>query len=478
MALTLAQLIAARSMGDLRQELLDELAGRSIVTKTGTGTGSVSTSGTPVGDYDVQVQIATSGEPGAGTWQYSLDGVTWSTAATIPTSPIAIGTTGVLVSFAAGPSGSGTSFVANDLFSFSIYTPTFPATSWQEGSLPLTLIETDAYELAELTSLVAAVARGGFVTSQPGITGADGSWLDLRSASRYGLTRQPAVATVGVVTLTDAGNAGPFNVSPGQLWVASTASLSTSTPLRFLNATGGTLPQGGTLSITVAAEFPGAAYNVANGAITSLLTSLPGVTVANSPGAGSWVSTQGADVESDIALSTRCMNRWPSIGIGATAAVFDYWSRTASAEVTRTKVAPNGTTGGQVDIWIAGTSGAVSAGALSAVQAYIAARIPIGSTQNTVNATGVTVTIAGTVYVAAAQSTAAQAAIAANLQALIAATAIGGTLYLSAVSAAIGRASGVRNVASLTLNGSAADLALTAAQVATGPTNSLSFTSI
>jgi len=480
MALSLAELLAPKTTAQMRQQLLDGLQGRGVVTKTGTGTGSLSVSGVPLASYAIQILISTSGEPGAGQFQYSTDGgTTFSGAATIPSTPVAIGSTGVSVTFAAGPAGAGVSFIAGDLFAFAASVPTFPATSWQEGGTPRTLVELDAAELAVLTAYVAAVARGGYVTGQPGVTGASGSWLDLVGQNVYQLARNQAIATVGQVTLTDSANAGPFSISPGQIWVANTASLATSSPLRYLNTTGGTLPQGGTLTISVAAELPGSAYNVANSSITSLITNLPGVTVTNpAGGSGSWITTNGTDIESDLAYATRCMNKWPSVGIGATAATYDYWARTASAEVTRTKVAPNGTTGGQVDVWVAGASGAVSGGALTAVQNYLAPRLPVGTTQNTVNATNLTITIAGTAYVYAANVAAATAAIAANLLALIQAAPIGGTLYLSAVNDAIQKVTGVRNVASLTVNGAGSDLSLTAAQVAAALTNSLTITSI
>lgn len=584
MALTLAQLTNPKTAAQMRQQLYDGLQGRGVVTKTGTGTGALTVSGAPLAGYAAQVKISSSGEPGAAQFQYSLDGgVTWSTAATIPSSgAYGLGTTGASVTFAAGPSGAGTSFVAGDLFTFSLTFPTCPVTSWQDGSTPRVIVDVDAQELADLTSIVAAIARGGFVTTQPGVTGASGSWLDLLGQNFYGVSRNLALATVGTVTLTDAQSAGPFTIAPGQIWLGSTTSLSTSTPLRFLNTTGGTLPKGGALTLTVAAEMPGSAYNVANGAITTLLTTLPGVTANNpDPGSGSWVTSQGTDQESDLAYSTRLQGKWPSIGIGATATTYDYWARTASSEVTRTKVAvdtalavpvnaaftagagtlatgtyyyrvvatkgqgatlpstetsfaltgpggvnvnwgqvagadgyqvfgrttgaeqllativggsittwldngsvtPSGAmptvatnpVGGQVNIWLAGSSGAVSAAAVTAVQTYLAARLPLGSVQATANTTGTAITIAGTVYVAAASLATAQAAVATAMQALIANTPIGGTLYLSQVIEQLNLPSGVRNTANVTVNGAAADLALSSSSVATGPTLSLTW---
>ncbi len=477
MALTLAQLVAAKTAAQLRAQLLAGLAGIGIVTRTASGTGSLSVNGAPTASYSVQIQIITGGEPGVATYSYSLDGgATFGATLTTPASgSAALGTTGASVSFVAGPTGSGSSFVAGDFYFFSLSSPTFPTTAWQPGSAPLTLLDVDAQELADLSTLISLVAMGGYVTNQPGVTGASGPWLDLAGQALYGLTRNPSIATVGIVTLTDAGGAGPFNIAAGQIWVASTASLSTAYPLRYLCTTGGTLPKNGTLVISVAAEKPGAAYNVGAAAITTMLTSLPGVTVTN---ASNWITTNGTDPESDLAYSTHCMGRWPSIGVGATAATYDYWARTASAEVTRTKVVADGVTGGQVDIWVAGTAGPVSGGALTAVQNYVAARLPVGSTQNTVNATGLAIAIGGTVNIASAYLTAAQAQIATNLSALILATGIGAILYLSAVSAAIGKVTGVRNITGLTINTVAADLSLTSAQVGTVGNHTLSYVGV
>ena len=446
--------------------------------------------------------------------------------------------------------------------------------------MPLTLADVDAQELADLNSLVAAIALGGYATTQPGVTGASGAWLDLVAQNFYQLTRNAAVATLGTVTLTDTNNAGPFTIAAGQLWIGDTPSLATSTPYRYSNVNGGTVPQGGTLTLTVAAESPGAVYNRPAGNLSTLLTSLPGVTVTNP---SNWISVQGADVESDLALATRCQGQWSALGKGATAATYDLWARTASAEVTRTKVqadaalsAPvnaaftqgagtlgaatyyyrvtatkgNGETlpstetslaiaaahgvnvnwgavpgadgykiygrstgaellmatitdptittwldsgavtpsgampttatnpvGGQIDVWLAGTAGAVSAAAVAAVQAYLQTRLPLTAIQATASATNLAATVAGTVYAYSASLAAATAAVAANLVALIAATPVGGTLYLSQVTEALNTPSGVRNSAGVTINGSAADLVLTAAQVAT-LVNSLTFSGV
>lgn len=338
----------------------------------------------------------------------------------------------------------------------------FPVTTWREGDVPETLIQIDAQALSDLSQVIALIAMGGYITTQPGVTGASGDWLDL-AAGFYGLTRNQAVQTQGTVTLTDSGGAGPFSISAGQLWVTDAANH------RFTNTTAGTLSQNGSLALTFAAEQAGSAYNT-TGALT-LVTALPGVTLSTLS-----ITQQGADVESDLAFSTRCLGMWAALGTGSPAAAYDLWARTASSEVTRTKVAADGTTAGQVNVYLAGASGAVSGTAVTAVTNYVTPRMPVGSTPNVVAATNSEVTVAGTVYVQSAYVTSATAAITNALNAFIQTIPIGGTVYLSAVIEQVMSPAGVRN-ASVTLNGGTADIALTAAQVAT-LTNSLTITGV
>lgn len=458
MALTFAQLVTAKTQAQMRQQLLDALQGRSVVTRVGTGTGALSLSGTPVASYaDVRVKISTAGEPGAAAFQVSYDGgVTYGVAATVPASgPTALGATGVSLTFAAGPAGAGTSFILNDLFAFSLATPNFPVTSWREGDVARTLVEIDAQALSDLTSLVVAITQGGFLHQ------AAASWLTLLASEVYGLTRNAAVATRGTVRLTASAEAGPYLIAPGQLRAASTSGLR----FQSANTTTVTLAKGGTLDVVFQAESAGAAYNVANGAITTMLTPLAGVTCNNpDPGTGSWLTVAGVDEETDAALRSRCEARWPESGFGSPAASYDLWARTADATITRTKVVASGTVAGRVDIYVGGASGAVAAGAVTAAQNYITPRAPLGVTPVVTGATATAVTVTATLYGKAQYQAAATAAASAYLADLIATTPIGGTIYKAAIFGALIRATGVENV---TIAAPAADVTLTASQVAT-----------
>lgn len=334
----------------------------------------------------------------------------------------------------------------------------FPVTSWRSGDVARTLVEVDAlalYELARSGGVISQIAAGGLLST------AAGDWLTLLAREVYALPRNPAVATVGTVRLTCAADAGPYSIAPGQLWFASSAGL------RFNSANPGTvtLPSGGTLDIPVRAEASGQAYNVANGTITNLLTSLAGVTCNNpDPGSGTWITTQGVDEESDAALISRCQARWPESGYGSPGASYDLWARTADPTITRTNVVASATTAGQVDVYVAGAGGPSGAGAVSAAQTYINARAPLTAVPVVTAATSLALTVTATIYGKAQYQTAALAAANAALQSLIANTAIGGKVYRSAIIEALMGPVGVENVA---VAAPAGDTTLTAAQVVT-----------
>ncbi len=311
----------------------------------------------------------------------------------------------------------------------------FPAYAWQAGTVPRTFFELESIAYADLTQVIGAIASGGFVDY------AEGPWLTLRAAQGYNVQRKAAVYTRGTIRLTDGGGLGPIDLtSEGQVIIESGG-------LRFRNIGLGTLPLSGTLDVTFEAEAAGSAANLLEGSDFTLVTSLPGVTAAQvTPSGGTWISQQGADEESDPALRARCKARWGELGYGATEAAYRFWASTASAEVTRVAVAsPDGD--GSVRVYVAGSGGPVSGGALSDVQAYLDVRRPQCVVPTAYNATRVTVALTGEVKVKAAQKAAAQAASATALGALFAAILIGGVVYRAPLEATIlGASPGVINV--------------------------------
>ena len=469
MALTLAQLLASRTKVQLRAQLLQALQGVGFVRHTGAsgagtgqGTGSVSVSGVASADADLVVKIIDTGELGAASFEYSADaGETWSAETTVPSGgTYALSSYGVLLTFARGPTGSGDSFVEDDLYACTLAAPTLPTTSWQTGSVPLTLVDNDAQVCEDFDRLITAVASGGFIDY------ATGNWLDLLAPNVYGITRNPSGFTTGTVLVTDAASAGPSTVTAGQIWVANAAGK------RFSNVSGFTLTRGGSISVAFKAESPGAAYNLGNGTITTVVSApLAGLTVSNpDPGPGSWISQVGVDTESDAALRIRCKARWATAGIAANADGYAFWARTASASVARVYVEVSPTVEGEVDVYLAGPTGTVSAGDVDDVQDYIDPRIPLTSTCVVAAATEHPVTVMATVYVDATHLLSAPSEAEAALEEYFASLGIGDDVSLELVIGCITRGSvryPVVGVSNATVSAPAADVTIPVHEVAT-----------
>jgi uncharacterized phage protein gp47/JayE len=473
---TLSALLKSPTKDDLRASLLRQLQGVGFTSLVGFSPGTVTLSGVPTAEYDVRVKLIASGNLGAATFQYSTDGgLTYSSTSTVPSGgTFAMGGTSLSLVFANSADTTVTSFIAGDVFRVQTRLPTLPSTSWQTGSVPLTLVENDAAVMEDLYALVTAVASGGLLETSAG------PWLDLLASQVYQLTRNAGVLTIGTVTLTAAAGAGPYTIVDGQLWFAA------SNGLRYVSSGSYTLPLGGSVSVTVRAEAPSAAYNVGNGTITTLITALAGVTVANpDPGTGTWITTQGANVETDLALRARCRARWPTLGTGTPSVAYALWARTADPSITRTRVRVSSTVAGQVEVYLAGSSGPVGAPAVTNATNYIAPRVPLCVTALVQSAAAVAVTVTATVYVKTALLSTATAQCTSNLTALFSGGTsnlgevlpgidIGGTVYLSAIIEQLMQADGVRNVVVTT---PATDTALTATQVAT-LTQSLTFVGV
>lgn len=335
----------------------------------------------------------------------------------------------------------------------------FPVTDWEDGSIPKTLTEGEANAYADLASVVAAVAKGGYVST------AEGDWLTFLAEDIYGLPRQPAVQTKGTFRLTDGGG-GPHTFAANDLIVTSASGL------RYRNSAGGTLAASGTLDVTFEAEATGALYNLTTGSTLSLTTSLPTVTVTN-PGTlgGSWITQQGTNEESDANLRTRCKARWPGTTyMLSTAITYEAAALTASAEVVKVKVSPNDPSPGQVDVVLGGASGSVSLTAISDVLAYLSARLPLCVNVSVTSVVEFPVSVVAELQCEAAYQGTVQAGAEAALAALQTALPIGGApggvsgyVYRAAILEAL---MGVEGMVNVVLTSPAADVALTSLQVA------------
>lgn len=464
--MTLDQVLKAPTKETLKTLLVGQLAGRGWVKHVGRGTGTMElTSGTPPYDLDIVVKVSTLGVLGTAQVQLSLDaGATFGAAVAVPSNGVlALSGTGVTATFTNGAAGSSPAFLAGDTYSAELRKSGFPVTAWQPFSVPLSMVENDAEALEDLYTLTAAIASGGFLST------AKGAWLDLHAEEFYNYTRTPGTFAEGTVTFGDPNSQGPFTRAAGEIVV------STAGGVRFTNKSSVTIPLGGTVSATVRAEAAGAAANVANSTIIAVVSSLPGVTVGNpDPGAGTWLTLQGTDEESDELLRQRCRARWPALSTGTTASVYESWAKQASTSVSKATARASATTPGLVTLTLAGNAGGVAPGVVTAVDAYVKERQPLAIFVQCASAANQVVTVTGTVSVSSPLLASATAEVALNLQQLIADTPIGGTVYLAAIIEAVMAAPGVVNVA---LTAPVADVVLTALQVAT-LTQTLTFVAV
>lgn len=311
----------------------------------------------------------------------------------------------------------------------------FPATSWQPGSVPRTFFELQGLTHADLTRLIAAIASGGFLDF------AEGGWLDLLAQQLYNTQRKPAVYTQGSLILTDGSGFGGVAITDvGQVWVEAAGQ-------RYRNVSLGTLVNGGSLTLTFEAEFSGEAGNLPDGTAFELVTSLPGVTVAQVTDPGGWLTQQGVDQERDPELRTRCRARWGELAIGATDLAYIFWALSSSPEITRVAVA-EATGDGTVSVYVGGPSGDVSPGALAAANALLWSKRPQCVRPTAYQATEVSYVLTGSIKLRASEFEAAQAAIAVAVAVYFAALPLGATIYRGPLEAAILAAHpGVVNVA-------------------------------
>lgn len=209
------------------------------------------------------------------------------------------------------------------------------------------------------------------------------------------------------------------------------------------------------------AESPGAGWNIPMNSDLSLITDLPGVAASNPEylSSGTWITTSGADEESDVSLRQRCVDRWSTLGRGATAPAVRYMCLSASAEVQKVKIldAPGD---GTLTAIVAGTAAPVSSAAITAVQTYLNDETHRATcTQVTVvNAAVQVVNLPYTVHVQAAYRASAEQQILAAISALQASLPIGPTVYVSQIVALMQAITGVVWVQ---IPPGAADIALT-----------------
>lgn len=311
------------------------------------------------------------------------------------------------------------------------------------------LYEIEAASKAREDRLRVQIAQAGFLSTvriantniyDDGTTDyiAPPNWTDLIAGGFFGLTRYPAYSTIGAAVLTCSALAAAGTVPAMQA--------------RFQSdeATGGqwyrnryafTVTPGRQVPVILVADVPGSSGNVPVNSITHIVTTLAGCSLNNPGTGGSWITTTGADYESDDNLIARCFARWAASSYGGARSAYAQWVADAftaagvTPTVTRIGVDdtnPNGP--GSTDIYLASVTGPATVEDVALVDAYLQPRRALGTGPLRVfSAPGVTIPVHAALYGNANGVALGTAA----LTALGGIVGIGGAVYLSAIYAAL-----------------------------------------
>jgi uncharacterized phage protein gp47/JayE len=286
------------------------------------------------------------------------------------------------------------------------------------------------------------------------------------------LPRKDAVVARGDVTFT--GTVGSLIATGTQ--VATPQTDPDVAPPVFETTASGVIPIGGSITLAVAAIVPGTIGNVATGTITLLLSPVQGIAAVTNPAALSG----GAEVETDEAYRTRLLLELSAPAGGGNQADYLKWAL-AYPGVGHASVQPLWAGPGTVRVVITDTDNNPSAGAVvTGLQAQLdpvaqqgAGLAPIGAAVTVATPTPVTVNISATIVFLAGYSLDGAAGTIATRQAIIDALAEyvgnlvpGDDVIYNHVESQFFRVRGIYNVASVLLNGAAADVAIAGLQIA------------
>ncbi len=254
----------------------------------------------------------------------------------------------------------------------------FPVDDWNDGAVPKTLLEAWSLALARGYKSINAITKGGFLKLAPD------SWIPVLAENFYGVIPFPASTTKGKEKFTVAAGSGPYVIYGGR------TTLETVDGLRYFtnNATPITISSVKPVWIPIISESTGVKYNVLEGQILKLATSMPGVTVTNEPEPpdATWIAEYGLDAETAEQIRQRCAARFGRLSKLQNYPEDGYISlvRDLIAQVKKVSVYTNYYQGtarpGCATLFLAGDSGPVSpvlvAQALAAIRPY---RNPLGT---------------------------------------------------------------------------------------------------
>lgn len=258
-----------------------------------------------------------------------------------------------------------------------------PVTSWRDGDPTKTGFQFLADILAAKEDVDTEIIKAGFLSE------AEGDWKTVHASEVYGVERDAADYATSTVSLSNTGG-GYYDFGVGDVVVKSSLSDKT-----YHNTSTLTLPAGGTGDIAVAADEAGSGSSAGADEIDTLVTGFLGVTITGSTAA------VGTDAQSDSELDTDCQTTLGALSSNGPPDAYEHVA--LDEDLTGTSVPTRATTvadavDGTVTLYIAGASGAVAGGVVSAVQDAVETwATPLCVTPTVVSATNVAVAFTATV---------------------------------------------------------------------------------
>lgn len=335
-----------------------------------------------------------------------------------------------------------------------------PVTSWRTGDPTRSLYKYLAVKLASVDSTVANLSRSAFLSAlvEAAKSGDDAAkeWLKIVALEVYGVEAQEATFAEGTITLENTGG-GFYPVEAGDLTFKSTITGKT-----YHNTSGprdedgnpvDAITAGSTVVFDFTADEAGSDSTVAADEIDSMVTTLLGVEIVSNTAA------VADDEQSPESIEEQCKDSLGALSPDGPADVYRYVARnsdlTGITTITRAFTVDN--EDGTVTVYIAGASGSVPGGDVTAVQdAFDQWATPNCVTATAVSATGVTIDVDATVaYSGTLNHTELVAAITAAISSALAEIDIGGDplttgdngVALDMIVAAIRSIDGVTSVA-------------------------------
>ncbi len=321
-----------------------------------------------------------------------------------------------------------------------------PTTSWQEGDPTLTELMTVGQKLADLSLVAIDITKGGFGDLLP-----SDDWADIWAESRFKVVRVPATEAVGTISFVNA-SITQYDRAAGEIIVAHATTGKT-----YRNSAAVSVLASTTTDVAIVADETGTASNAAPGAITTMVSSLVGVTCTNAE------SVLGTDKETTPHLVTRARAKLGAFSPNGPKDAYNYVATTpelsaTSVPITRTRTVTDEDTG-DISVFLATAAGAPISGDVDIVQAAIdASAEPWGATATAIAATEHVIAVTYQVWVQGSQLTSAQieTAIADTLALWFSTLDLGGyvippdtgAVYVQALQQVIGRATpGILQVA-------------------------------